>query len=124
MPPISSRDGRAPRKSVSRSPGTDITQFLLCHRHNCLFDGRSADEVAKRKVILLQRCDLVLSHIFRKNFDVRQSFREWLTDLMASSENPEWILHDEPLIIVAKYLGMDTTSIQHDDVLADACAFR
>src|SRR4051794_19605557 len=87
-----------------------------------LFDGRSADEMAKRKAILLQLCDLVLAHIFRKNFDVRQSFREWLTDVMASSENPEWILHDEPLITVAEYLGMDATTIQHDDVLADSYA--
>jgi len=83
-----------------------------------IFDAISPTEIAKREAELLQRCDIVLAQVFHKSYDIRQAFGTWLSTVMADSENPIWLLHDEPLLIVAEYLGMDATTITPGDPLA------
>ena len=82
------------------------------------FDANSPNEIAKRQSELRHRCDIELAQVFHKSYDIRQAFGAWLSTVMADSENPIWILHDEPLLIVAEYLGMDATTIITDDPLA------
>ena len=86
------------------------------------FDASSRDEVAKRSAEFIKRCDIILQSIFRKNYDVRQAFAAWITPLFQESENPVWLLHEHPLLIVAEYLGMDTTTIERNGPLADEYA--
>ena len=83
-----------------------------------VFNGTSGEELAKRSADLKKRCDLVLAVVFGKGYDVRQAFDAWLTGLLADTQDPVWLLHEEPLILVAEYLGMDTRTIHPGDPLA------
>jgi hypothetical protein len=82
------------------------------------FDGNSAEELGRRKAELLRRCDLVLAHVFRKSYDIRQAFAAWYSTLLEQSANPVWLLHDDPLTTVAEYLGMDPAAITQGDPLS------
>jgi len=83
-----------------------------------IFNANDPDQIGRLRAEFITRCDLVLAQVFRKSWDIRQSFQEWVQHLVSESENPVWILHEHPLFIVAEYLGMDTSTIEASDSIA------
>ena len=78
--------------------------------HN--FDAGSPAEMNRRLDEFVERCSLVMENVFKRRFNERQIFQEWLRGLIAESENPFWILHEHPLYIVAEYLGIETANVE------------
>jgi hypothetical protein len=74
--------------------------------------NRALDEFANRGA-------LILEHVFHKGDDVRQAFRQWFRDLTIQHNNPALILHDEPLYLTARYLGVDVAAVHTGAILRE-----
>jgi hypothetical protein len=84
-----------------------------------VFNAGSSADLAKALDEFGKRGELILEHVFHKSYDVRLAFRGWFTDLAHEHENADLILHDEPLYLVAEYIGFDVTAIQGSSVERD-----
>ena len=76
------------------------------------FNSNDPAELSRRLDDFVERCRLVMQVVLQRNFNEQQVFETWLRALIAESDNPFWILHEDPLYFVAEYLNMDMASIE------------
>lgn len=74
------------------------------------FDPNSSSEVKKELDEFADRAVSIIGHVFHRPYDVQQSFRQWFSDLTREYDNPVSLLHEDPLIIAARYVGVDPTA--------------
>lgn len=54
----------------------------------------------------IKRCKLLLKDAFRRNLDERRAFRVWIEQKFEDSADPFVLLHEDPLYMVSRYLGI------------------
>jgi hypothetical protein len=84
-----------------------------------IFNSEDPAETKRRLDEFVARCGLVIQHVLRRNFDERRIFANWLSGLIAESENPFWILHEDPLYLTAEYFGIDAASVETGQLAND-----
>ena len=77
-----------------------------------IFNSEDPAETKRRLDEFVARCELVIELVLQRNFNERQIFANWLRGLIGESENPFWILHEDPLYLVAEYFGIDAPSVE------------
>jgi hypothetical protein len=60
----------------------------------------------------VERCGLTITKVFHKPPHVRREFEQWFATLLSESKNPLLLLHEEPLYLVAEYLGYNVSVIE------------
>jgi len=83
------------------------------------FNSSDPAELQHRLDEFVGRCDAVMQFVLHKRFDERQIFTDWLRALIAESANPFWILHEDPLYMVADYLNLDVASVETGPIASD-----
>src|ERR1700737_248919 len=81
--------------------------------------GSTETESAIKKYIA--RCMLLLDGAFGKNAEVCEAFFLWGNEKFLKSRDPVFLLHENPLYFVARYLGIDPLNID-DAILSKAKA--
>lgn len=71
------------------------------------FNADSTEEVRKRVDEFIHRCEMIARHVFHKKENDVRAFKEWVTILASSADNPFVFLHDTPLYLVAEYFESD-----------------
>jgi len=84
-----------------------------------ILDVSSSDEVKKRIDEYAKRCGAIITIVFKKPPEVKRQFKRWFNDLVSQSENPVLLLHEEPLYLVAEYLGFDIRYIDESEIAAE-----
>lgn len=74
--------------------------------------GSSIDEY-------IHRCDVLLEEAFFAGEGTREGFRSWVRQRF-QSDDPVMLLHDAPLYVVCRYLGLQPTKI--DPAIVDRAA--
>jgi hypothetical protein len=83
------------------------------------FNADSPEEVRKRVDEFIHRCEMIARHVFHKNESDVRAFKEWITSLASSADNPFVFLNDTPLYLVAEYLGTDMRFIDSSGYSAE-----
>ncbi len=68
-------------------------------------EGMGAAQTAYKR-----KCTLILERMFLRPH-VRQPMLTWLTERFAKSPDPASLLHDDPLYVVGRYLGVSPTEV-------------
>jgi hypothetical protein len=76
------------------------------------FDTTNPAELAVRLNEFVRRCLLVMQVVLQRSYNEQQVFERWLRALIAETQNPFWILHDDPLYFVAEYLNLDMAAVE------------
>jgi hypothetical protein len=71
------------------------------------FSNKMRDEIDT----CIQRCLLLMERAFQKDIDTRNSFRDWLAEEFAASRSPAVLLHEDPLYMAARFLGIGRSEI-------------
>jgi hypothetical protein len=65
----------------------------------------------KAIAVYLDRCMLLIDKAFQKDFDTRKAFEVWAKEEFAKTKSPAVLLHDDPIYMVARYLGIQRLQI-------------
>jgi hypothetical protein len=76
-----------------------------------ILNEASPQEIQEGIAEVKRRCASIIQHVFSRPIDVQRDFSLWLDEWIKSSGDPVFILHDEPLYVVARYLGLDATNL-------------
>jgi hypothetical protein len=71
----------------------------------------SRDEVNQASVDFIERCLLILEHVFYQSQDARRAFHMWINNLRISEPHSYMLLHEDPLYISARYVGIDPMQV-------------
>lgn len=74
--------------------------------------------------IYSERCGVILARVFKRNATVQSAFSAWLSDEFRDTRNAAVLLHDAPLLTVARYLGIPGSKIDHDIIAKAAKVAR
>jgi hypothetical protein len=77
-----------------------------------IFNQGDPAETSRRLDEFVARCELVIRVVLQRNFNEQQVFTTWLRGLIAESDDPFWILHEDPLYLTAEYFDLDMTNIE------------
>jgi hypothetical protein len=61
-----------------------------------------------------RRCVLIIKNVFSRGVDVQRDFGIWFDKWVGLTQDIVLILHDEPLYVVAGYLGLDPNNPAKD----------
>jgi hypothetical protein len=76
------------------------------------FDTTDPAELSVRLDEFVARCLAIMQVVLQRSYNDQQVFETWLRALIAETENPFWILHDDPLYFVAEYLNLDIAAVE------------
>jgi hypothetical protein len=76
------------------------------------FDPNDPAELSARLDEFVERCRLVMQVVLQRNYNEQQVFVNWLRGLISESDNPFWVLHEDPLYLAAEYLNMDMANVE------------
>ena len=60
----------------------------------------------------IKRCEILLTDAFERRIDERSAFRDWFERQLAASANPWLLLHEDPLYVTSRYLGIPPAEIE------------
>jgi hypothetical protein len=80
----------------------------------------SPSEIQSRTEAYIERCGMIITNVFRKSHIVRSEFDRWFNGLVSDTKNegndPVLLLHNNPLYLVAEYLGVDIRYIEDGEI--------
>jgi hypothetical protein len=76
------------------------------------FNSKDPAELQGRLDEFVERCALVVQVVLQRNYTEQQVFTSWLRGLISESDNPFWILHEDPLYLVAEYFNIDMATVE------------
>ena len=76
------------------------------------FDANDPAELARRLDEFVERCRLVIQVVLQRSYNEQQVFVQWLRGLIAESDNPIWLLHEDPLYLAAEYFNLDMANVE------------
>ncbi len=83
----------------------------------------SPDNIKKRIEEYALRCGMIITSVFKKSDEVKSQFEQWFNNLVNDSikegDDPVLLLHDEPLYMVADYLGVDIRFIENREIASE-----
>jgi hypothetical protein len=56
----------------------------------------------------------VVAQVFSRSIDVQRDFSNWFDEFVKNTNDSVMILHDEPLYVVARYLGLDPNNLSDE----------
>lgn len=74
------------------------------------FNSKDPAELTRRLEEFVDRCALVIKLVLTRSFNEEQIFTIWARGLISESDNPFWILHEDPLYLTAEYFNIDMAS--------------
>jgi hypothetical protein len=83
----------------------------------------SPDEIKRRIEEYAQRCGIIITNVFNKSHEAGSQFEKWFNNLVDDSikegDDPVLLLHEEPLYMVAEYLGVDIRFIENGEIASE-----
>lgn len=76
------------------------------------FNQEDPAETNRRVDDFVSRCNLVMRDVLYKRYDERQLLTQWLRSLIRETDNPFWVLHEDPLYLTAEYFNLDMASVE------------
>jgi hypothetical protein len=61
-----------------------------------------------------RRCVSIVARVFSRSVDIQRDFGNWFDEFVNATNDSVMILHDEPLYVAARYLGLDPNNLSDE----------